>query len=423
MSTSAKVLLILALVLGLAPPAAAGTADEPEVQDPCGVEEVTDGLVPDAPAPWTDVCAAWIETLTGETGPPALRITVALAGDVESRPTPSSYHVAFRVADCRFTVTAADEGSLQAPEGVELVHGCDPAYVDEPCEPPYDAVMTCRTATPTSTVPLPAAAVVADGSTLAFTLVFAGGLAPWAADVAEGAVLRRLSVSASPIGMFAGGYCIGAECGAGGGDVTRPGADYVVEAGDGPAVEGPIAEVAPQLACTPGPAADGSADRPHAVDPVGVPTHLGPPAADAPAYDLRALWFGVDEVGATTLSILPSGPEHVPGELMYVVWVNGAEIWAHHASDGTWSATAYEDGPSTEPRLEGAPVAVAHDPSTGEVRLTLPTEALPEPGGDLVLTGAMSHFAHYGSLAGSEREQTSTSVDDLRDGGICAATR
>ena len=415
--------LAVAVVLGMVAVALpsvawAGTAEDPELTDPCGpAEEIGADLFPEPAAPWTDVCSAWFETLTGETGPPALKVSLALAGDAAARPTPASYYLSWRVGDCHYAVQQSDPGTITG-EARELRYRCGPAHQNVDCDPPRP-VLTCSEATPVERIPLPAEAVTIDGNVVSVTLLFTDGLAHHAADFEAGVVLERLFAQANgPVA--AGTYCVGSDCGSGGGDTSGGGRSYTIEQGTGAGPEGP--KVPAPSPCMNGSIDGASAARPHAADPEGDSSGnvIRHPDSHGPGWDLRALWFtraadGVD------LHILPSGPA-TPETTAYTVHLDDQVVRVDGQPDGTWTSSVRTETDLPNADYAGTPTAVTVDGQTGEVVVTVPQALL--PAGDVLRVDSFYSFYIFGGEAPRVVPGTSlmASVDDGRNAQICDAT-
>jgi hypothetical protein len=205
-----RIVLTLALLGLLGAPAAAGSAESPEVVDDCGVGTLDE----DGPlTPWTDVCAAWLESGDG-----AVTAVVQLAADVTERPNPSLYWLAWTTADgCTHSVGMGDRQLSD--------HVPDPPNVHRGGGEGYRSFATrCPQGGAEAYVALDDADVVEDGATIRFTLdlgVLAESSAEVAAQYAPGQTLSALTAST------------GVDCEACliYSDTTRPGRDHVVGGG------------------------------------------------------------------------------------------------------------------------------------------------------------------------------------------------
>ena len=419
--------LAVAVVLGMVamalPSAAwAGTAEDPELTDPCGpAEEVGSDLHPEPAAPWTDVCSAWFETLTGESGPPALKVSLALAGDAAARPTSTSYYLSWRIGNCHYAVQQSDAGSI-AGELRELRYRCGPATQPAECNPPQP-VIACSEATPAERIPLPAEAFAFDGNVLSVTLLFAEGLAHHAGDFTAGAVLERLYAQASGP-LAAGTYCVGSDCGSGGGDTASGGRAYTVEQGSGAGPEGPLVPVPPApTPCMSGSVDTASAAQPHVTDPEG-DTNSGAmvqyPAGDGPGWDLRALWFTRAAEGVD-LHILPAGPA-MPESTAYFVHLGEQVVRVEGQPDGTWQSSVFTDEDLPDRQYPGTATAVTVDETTGEVVVTVPQALL--PAGDVLRAEEFSSYYIPGGEAPRPVPGMAVliGVDDNGGAQVCDAT-
>lgn len=125
----AILLILLSLFVVIDPDgsdtARAGSADDPEIVDPCPE------VMPDEQMPFADICAGWFETnwtpLYDDQGQvvdwsfAGIRATLELAGNVADRqPKTWAYELAWRVGDCRNLWYFRDNIGL---EGTEVVLG------------------------------------------------------------------------------------------------------------------------------------------------------------------------------------------------------------------------------------------------------------------------------------------------------------
>ena len=395
----------------------AGSADDPELTDACGVaEEAGSDLVPVPPAPWTDICSAWFETLTGAGGPPAVKVSMELAGPVAQRPAPSGYYLSWRVDGCLYMVEHADAGTSTG-EIRELRYRCGPAYQDVPCDPPWP-LGTCSEALPVERVPLPAEAFTFDGNVVSVTLIFAEGLGHHSGDFSTGSALESLYARASGT-MPAGSYCVGSDCGATNGDTASGGRAYAVEPGSGAGPDGPVVPALPS--CLDGSVDSASAANPHVTDPEGDMSRnaVRHPDAEGPGYDLRALWFTRAEDGVD-LHILPAGPAD-PVTTGYWTYLGTTVVRVEGQPDGTWSASVYEETGTPNLDYPGASVAVTVDDATGEVVATLPRTLLPA-GEVLRIDRFNSHYIVAGQARPHDSNVVMQSVDDDAGARICEAT-
>jgi hypothetical protein len=222
--------LVLAMA-GSAAPAWAGSAEDPEFTDTCGVVGLTED--PTSPTtPWTDVCTGWFTTTDD-----GLAVTVTFAGDLESR-TESYYQAAWSVGDCRYRLSTADpvgDGRYEvgpvvvaAPGMTTLRVTCGESTPRE-CAPTEPLVFECSDPAPTTHYPLDDDTVTVQGNRLTWTLSPDGALSEIADDLAPGTVLERPALfTRAGLGVALGGsYCIGSTCGEVAGDYVR-GRDYTV---------------------------------------------------------------------------------------------------------------------------------------------------------------------------------------------------
>lgn len=412
-----SVAVVLGLVAAVMPTAAwAGSPEDPDLTDPCGPqEELGADLLPEPAAPWTDVCSAWFETVSGDSGPPAVKVSLALAGDITERPAPAAYYVSWRVNDCLYAVEHGDAGTLPG-EIRELRYRCGPAYEPVPCDPPQP-VMPCSEPTPVERIPLPDGVFSWEGNVLSVTLVFDHGLAGHAADYAPGSVLERLYGRASGPAA-AGTACFGTDCGSLGADTASGGRAYTMEGGAGPAPEVPA--VPGVASCVSGSVDSASAAQPHVTDPEGDTGHvMGYPYVDGPGWDLRALWFTRAQDGVN-LHLLPAGPA-TAATTAYAVHLDGQIVRVEGQPDGTWQASVYEDTETPNLDYPGTATEVTVDATTGEAVVALPQALL--PAGDVLRPDRF--FSYY--IVGGEAPRagpgrtTMLSVDDNRGAHVCDA--
>lgn len=97
---------LVVLLTGL--PVAAGTEDDPEIAAPC--REGSNNV--NTYTPWGDICAAWWEDVwrdSADTDLDGIRVTLKVAGDMESRPPAALYRASWQNQDCRQGWFLADE--------------------------------------------------------------------------------------------------------------------------------------------------------------------------------------------------------------------------------------------------------------------------------------------------------------------------
>ena len=418
--------LVASLVLPLSPAALAGTADDPELRDPCGpVEDVTTYGVPEPSPPWADICSVWFDTLTGESGAPALQVNLELAGPLAERQRPSSYSVAWQVGDdCVFRVHRADAGGPQLRSMArELTFRCGPTSKPAPCDPPLPT--ECTEAIPPLSVPLPAEVFSEDGNVLRITLLFDGALADLAPYAQAGTVLTRLSAHANGTGAQGATSCVSGFCSTMGSDGARYGRDYTVEPGSGPAVTSPL--VTPPTPCVDSAIADATSERMHATDPAddhwGV---VGVTAVEDAGYDVRGAWFGPGDGDGddVTLNLLPAGPAANIAETGYRVEFEGVAVTVNGQPDGSWAAThgTLREVGGLYLRENVAETTVRVDATSGLVTVDLPAALLPE--GVVRLDNFSSHFIYGGAAPRLGPDMvTTTGVDHSTNAQICDALR
>ena len=201
-----RIALVLATVSLLGGSAAvAGTAEDPEVVDPCGAGTVDE----DGPlTPWTDVCAAWLET-----GGDSVTAVVQVATDVTERPNPSIYSLSWTTDDgCTHSLALGDR---QLGD-----HVPDPPNVTRSGNEGYRIFASrCAQGGAEAYVALEETDVVEEGTTIRLTLDLAS-LAD--AGVAEqytaGRTLRGLTATTAVDCELCLAYS----------DATRPGRDHTV---------------------------------------------------------------------------------------------------------------------------------------------------------------------------------------------------
>jgi hypothetical protein len=113
-------MLLAALLVLPIGPAGAGTADDPEATDDCGL-----GAEAQATAPWTDLCAAWID-IDGD----VLTVGLQVDGDLADRPE-SSYYVSWKGDDgCTHSMGTGDRSVVdRVPEPPNVSRSGDEGFV------------------------------------------------------------------------------------------------------------------------------------------------------------------------------------------------------------------------------------------------------------------------------------------------------
>ena len=413
------VVLVLAAV-GMPSLAFAGTGEDPELTDPCGPqEEIGNDLSPQLALDHRDVCAGWLETLTGPDEAPAIRVSIAFAGDITTRPQATTYYASWRVGDCLYVVRHRDDVD-RADADQQFGFRCGPSSRDVPCDPPQP-VIACTEGIPVAYTDLPSGVLSLSGNVFSATLVFTQGLAEHAAAHAPGQTLTGLYASAGGTDS-AGVVCYGADCGSVGSDSTSRGRDYVVAA-SGEVVEGPIVPIAPS--CSDGSVDTASAANPHVrdLDNDSAIVTIDNPDAQSPGFDIRALWFSRATDGLN-LHILPAGPADVPNTLYWAEF-NGHFARAEGQPDGSWAATAGPLGTNVigGKAFEGPATSATMDPATGEIVIALPAALLPADE-VLLLSNYMSHYIVAGDAPRTAAGISSHSVDTPSGGVLfCEAYR
>lgn len=129
---------VAAAALAAPSPALAGTPEDPEAIDDCGVGEITDRhdlTLPDAP--WVDLCAIWLAAdIEGETVQ-SVTVSVQVAGLLQERLGNGAWQAELRIGDCRHRLIVADDGVIgEARTWTET--RCGIGYV--PCGEPWETV-------------------------------------------------------------------------------------------------------------------------------------------------------------------------------------------------------------------------------------------------------------------------------------------
>jgi hypothetical protein len=212
---------VVSSVLVLALPAAAGTADNPEIVDDCGAQIRSDNDSITAVPGHVDVCAGWFDTTAK-----GLKVTLQTSTGLDNPEASGGgfWAVWWDNGDCTYEIAIDDTLNAANPRAFRV--GCGDA--PEPrCSPPIVA-LECNYGDHYRNIPLPPDSVVRDGNTLQVSLDFTGALAEFAPAHARGQVLSQPRVWASSVvgpvyahsmGCSFGDY--GTYCFEAGGSVTR----------------------------------------------------------------------------------------------------------------------------------------------------------------------------------------------------------
>lgn len=175
--------IVMALMVGT--PAAAGTAQNPELEDTCGVgPHLVDEQVP----PWLDLCGGWFQTTSAGTTP-EIKVNLKVADLLAQRPD-SQYWVDWHAGGCGFTVQRMDGGAELAPGDAvsRLLVQCKPA-VEVECPPPLKQLGFFCFEIEDPLVFDVSDSYAQSGNQMSWTLRFDGALAPYAEHHRDGAVL------------------------------------------------------------------------------------------------------------------------------------------------------------------------------------------------------------------------------------------
>src|SRR5688500_2423708 len=94
------VALAIAMVMMLGGPAAAGTPQNPEWEDTCGIGTNT---LAEQVAPWLDLCGGWFETLSASEKTSEIKVTLEVA-DLLAERADSQYRVSWGAGGCAFNL-------------------------------------------------------------------------------------------------------------------------------------------------------------------------------------------------------------------------------------------------------------------------------------------------------------------------------
>lgn len=220
--TTAITLAVL-LVTG-AVPAAAGSADNPEITDPCGAQvRTTDDSLTIVPG-HVDICAGWFDTTAS-----GLKVTLQTSGPTS--PEPGFWAVWWNNGDCTYEVAVDDSATAAHARTFRVGCGEPP----EPrCSPPILA-LECNYADYYRDFELPAGAVEREGNQVRVTVDFSGALAEFAPAHARGQVLTHPRAWAATVVGPVYAYTLGCSfgdlgtfCFDAGGDHTLDGRSYTV---------------------------------------------------------------------------------------------------------------------------------------------------------------------------------------------------
>ena len=218
---AAAVLLIL---VALAAPAAAGTADNPEIVDDCGAQVRSNDTTTTVTPGHVDICAGWFETTAS-----GLQVTLRTSGPTS--PEPGFWAVWWDHGDCTYELLVDDTLGAEHPQAFRA--GCGQAPAPQCQVPGVD--LTCTNPDHFRTFRLPAGNVARTGNTVQMRVDFTGALAEFAAAHARGQVLSAPRVWATtavgPVYAYTFGCSFsdfGTHCLSAGGDHTTDGRDYTV---------------------------------------------------------------------------------------------------------------------------------------------------------------------------------------------------
>lgn len=180
-----KVALVVAVLMMLGAPASAGTQEDPELFDTCGVGSNT---ASEQMAPWLDLCRGWFESSSADV--PEITVNLEVAGLAANR-TDSQYWVSWATGGCGFTLTRFDGGTeLQPGEASSrLAVQCDPGR-EVPCETPWKELEFHCYEWDDAELYDVSDTFSESGNRLSWTVRFDGQLATYAESHATGSVLE-----------------------------------------------------------------------------------------------------------------------------------------------------------------------------------------------------------------------------------------
>jgi hypothetical protein len=197
-----KVALVVAVLMMLGAPASAGTAQDPELQDTCGVGLST---AQEQVLPWLDLCQGWFETLSGPGETPQIKVTLEVAALAPDR-ADSQYWVSWAAGGCGYTLTRFDGGTQLAPgeAASRLAVQCDPGR-EVSCPGPLDELGFHCFEFEDAVLYDVSDTFAEAGNQLSWTVSFDGDLAEYAAAHVAGSVLEvrsamtAVGVNSAPI--------------------------------------------------------------------------------------------------------------------------------------------------------------------------------------------------------------------------------
>jgi hypothetical protein len=181
------VALAIAMAMVLSGPAGAGTGQNPELEDDCGVGT---HVVSEQVAPWLDLCGGWFSTVSKAGDTPVIKVSLEVANLLAQR-ADSQYWVSWRAGGCGFAVQRLDGGTELAPGDAasRLIVNCDPGR-EVPCDTPFKELdFTCWETDDPLLFDV-SNSYSENGNRLSWTLRFDGKLAAYAKHHADGALLR-----------------------------------------------------------------------------------------------------------------------------------------------------------------------------------------------------------------------------------------
>ena len=137
-----RLILALLVALLLVPGAAsAGTRQAPEALDSCGVDELSDGDLTAPDAPWTDLCAAWVDAEVAADGSAlqSISVTTQVAGNLADRTHTSRWAVSLAQGDCLHSFFVADDSAVGDQFRVAQTTRC--GHRSDACPEPFPTVM------------------------------------------------------------------------------------------------------------------------------------------------------------------------------------------------------------------------------------------------------------------------------------------